>query len=126
MPQNFSNSTHRLIADTVRGGPWREKLEPHLREHPVHEAEVYYGLLSSRTASLDIWETNYFHLLEGDDPVVEWTKGSILRPLLERLGDGEEETFLEYYRQRISEAYPKRADGITVLPFKCFFVVAVK
>ena len=72
-----------------------------------------------------MWETTYFHLLEGEDPVVEWTKGSILRPLLSLLDKADIEAFLEDYRGRVSEAYPRGQDGKTVMPFKRLFFVAV-
>ena len=126
VPQNFSAPTHTLIAKTVRGGPWRASLEPELREQPVLQPSQYYDLLSRLTASLDIWETTYTHVLEGNDPVVEWTKGSILQPLLERLEAAQAEAFLDVYRRDVSQAYPPGTDGKTLLPFKRLFIIATK
>ncbi|MBI4310944.1 MAG: methyltransferase domain-containing protein [Chloroflexi bacterium] len=126
MPQNFSAPTHTSISDTVRGGPWRRKLEPLLREHPTHEASVYYDILCPHVASLDIWETTYHHVLSGENPVVEWTKGSILRPLLAQLDEAEARAFLEDYGARVCKAYPQGRDGKTVLPFKRLFFIAVR
>ena len=126
MPNNFAATTHTAIAETVRGGPWQQRLEPHLRERPVLDASVYYDILSPRTASLDLWETTYFHVLEGENPVVEWTKGSALRPFLDQLEEAEAQAFLEAYGARIREAYPQQKDGKTVLPFKRLFFIAVK
>ncbi|PKB64477.1 MAG: trans-aconitate 2-methyltransferase [SAR202 cluster bacterium Io17-Chloro-G2] len=126
MPLNWRAPTHRLIAETVRGGPWRGRLEPHLREFPVLEGQKYYDLLSGQASSIDMWETTYYHILEGQDPVVEWTKGSILRPLLDLLEEPEAATFLEMYRSRIAQAYPQQADAKTVLPFRRLFFMAAK
>lgn len=126
MPLNWGAPTHRLIAETVRGGPWQERLEPHLREFPVLEGQEYYDLLSGQARTIDMWETTYYHILEGQDPVVEWTKGSILRPLLDLLEETEAGTFLEMYRSRIGLAYPQQADGKTVLPFRRLFFMATK
>ena len=126
MPLNWRAPTHRLIAETVRGGPWRERLEPHVREFPVLEGQEYYDLLSGQSSSIDMWETTYYHILEGQDPVVEWTKGSILRPLLDLLEEPEAETFLETYRSQIAQAYPQQANGKTVLPFRRLFFMATK
>ena len=126
MPHNFSAPTHTLIADTVRAGPWRERLEPHLREHPVMEGAAYYDMFGPISTRVDLWETTYFHVLGGDDPVVEWTKGSILAPLLDLLEGTEMESFLEMYRSLIAKAYPQQNDGKTVLPFRRLFIMAAK
>jgi trans-aconitate 2-methyltransferase len=126
MPSNFAAPTHTAIAETVREGGWRESLEPYLREDPVRPATGYYAILSPHTANLNLWETTYYHVLDGDNPVVEWTKGSILRPLLDQLMEPEAQRFLEVYGERVRAAYPRRADGKTVLPFKRLFFIATK
>ena len=66
------------------------------------------------------------HILEGENPVVEWTKGTMLRPLLDNLSEEEESEFLRSYTEKVAKAYPYRPDGKTVLPFKRLFIVAVK
>ena len=76
------------------------------------------------TRLLDIWETTYLHVLEGDDPVVEWTKGTALRPYLDALEEPERTAFLAAYAARIAAAYPKQPDGRTLLPFRRIFIVA--
>ncbi len=126
MPSNFSAPSHTSIGATVSGGPWYEKLKPHLREFPVAEASAYYDILSPHAAPLDVWETIYLHVLSGDNPVVEWTKGTALRPYLDRLEDSEAEVFLEQYGKLIERAYPQRQDGNTLLPFKRVFLLAAK
>ena len=126
MPGNFSAPTHTAIVETVRDGPWRERLEPHLREWPVRDLSGYYDLLTPHATTVDLWETTYAHVLEGDDPVVEWLKGSALRPLLDLLEDAEEPAFLKAYGARVGQAYPRRTDGKTVMPFKRLFFVAVR
>ena len=74
MPENFSAPSHTSIADTVREGAWHKRLTPYQREQPVAEPSFYYDLLSPLSSSIDMWETTYMHILEGDDPIVEWTK----------------------------------------------------
>ena len=126
MPENFSAPSHTSIGETVREGRWRERLAPFQREQPVAEPAFYYDLLSRLSTSIDMWETTYMHILEGENPVVEWTKGTMLRPLLDRLSEEEGSEFLKSYTKKVAEAYPCRADGKTVLPFKRLFFVAVK
>lgn len=126
MPRNFGAPSHTLIAETVRGGPWRAKLEPLLRPTPVGEPASYYPLLSTGAASVDIWETEYLQVLEGANPVKEWTKGTWLKPLLDALEEPERSAFEDAYGLRIKAAYPALADGKTLFPFKRLFMVVRK
>lgn len=124
MPRNFGAPSHTAMADAARSGPWRDRLEPLLRPPPVSEPDVYYGLLAPLAATIDIWETDYLQVLEGDDPVAEWTKGTWLRPLLDALEEPDRSGFELVYRERVRAAYPRRADGRTLFPFRRLFVIA--
>jgi len=124
MPRNFSAPSHTLIAEAARGGPWRTRLEPLLRPSPVGDPAIYYDVLAPHAAALDIWETEYLQVLEGDDPVKEWTKGTWLRPLLDALPEPERGGFEAAYAALVRRAYPRRADGRTLFPFRRLFIVA--
>lgn len=124
MPRNFSAPSHTAIADAVRSGPWRTKLEPLLRPAPVAEPAFYFDLLAPRAAALDIWETEYLQALEGDHPVTEWTKGTWLRPLLDALDEPERSRFEACYAELVAHAYPRRPDGRALFPFRRLFIVA--
>jgi len=124
MPRNFAAPSHTLIAEAARGGPWRQALEPLLRPAPVHEAAYYFDLLAPRAAAVDIWETEYLHVLVGEDAVKEWTKGSALVPLLEALPPDQRDPFEARYAELLATAYPRRSDGRTLFPFRRLFIVA--
>jgi trans-aconitate 2-methyltransferase len=124
MPRNFGAPSHTLISEAARSGPWRATLEPLLRPAPVAEPAVYYDVLAPRTAALDIWETEYLQVLEGRDPVKEWTKGTWLRPLLDALAEPDRGRFEARYAELVARAYPPRADGRTLFPFRRLFIVA--
>ncbi len=85
---------------------------------------AYYEILAPLAAAVDIWETEYTHVLEGENPVVEWTRSTALRPLLDALEDGERDGFLAEYAARLAAAYPRRPDGTTLFPFRRLFIVA--
>ena len=89
----------------------------------VDEAEVYYDLLVGCTTSVDIWETEYQQIFEGDNAVLEWVRGTGLRPFLEGLYDIQREQFLTVYSSRLRDAYPQKADGRTLYPFRRLFIV---
>lgn len=130
MPLSWAAPSHRLMRETLADcGPGGEALgSPELRQTVardwVEKAEVYYDLLAGCTRSLDLWETEYLQILEGDDPVLEWVKGTGLRPILNGLDDREREIFLAEYARRLRAAYPARADGRTLYPFRRLFLVA--
>jgi len=74
MPRNFSAPSHTSMSIAARQGPWRAKLEPLLRASPVDPPDVYYDRLAPRAARLDIWETEYLQVLDGEHAVKEYTK----------------------------------------------------
>jgi trans-aconitate 2-methyltransferase len=126
MPRNHAEASHTCMVEAARAGPWRDRLAPVLRPSPVAPPEVYHDILAPVAGALDLWETVYIHALDGDNPVVEWTKGSALKPLLDALGGADREGFLADYTRRIAAAYPQRADGTTLFPFRRLFMVAVR
>lgn len=126
MPRNFDEPSHTCIRDTVEAGPWREALLPKLRLRPVAAPEMYYRWLAPHARRLDIWETVYQQVLEGENPVTEFTKGSILRPILAALDETQATAFLADYGRRIRDAYPPERDGRTLFPFRRLFIVATR
>src|SRR2546423_41623 len=114
MPRNFTAPSHTSIPEAARAGPWRRVLEPLLRPSPVAEPAFYYDLLAPLAASLDIWESEYLQVLDGANPVKEWTKGTWLSPLLAALEEPERGRFEAAYAERVAAAYPPRRDGNTL------------
>jgi trans-aconitate 2-methyltransferase len=90
----------------------------------VADPAFYFDLLAPRAVALDIWETEYLQVLEGEQPVVEWTKGTWLRPLLDALEEPARSRFEACYGDLVARAYPRRPDGRTLFPFRRLFIVA--
>jgi trans-aconitate 2-methyltransferase len=130
MPRNHTSPSHVLIEETAANGPWVARLANIRRVYrSVETAEAYYRILAPLTRQLDIWETEYLHVLPptnpvGDSPVVAWTKGTALRPYLEALDEPERAKFHDSYAARIAAAYPPQPDGKTLLSFNRIFIVA--
>jgi len=125
VPRNFHFPSHVLMREVAESGPWAKKLAG-ARRINVEEPETVFDILAPLSKSLDIWETSYLHVLDGEDPVLDWVSGTGLRPFLAPLDAGEREAFLTDYRARLRQAYPRRADGKTLFPFKRLFAVAMK
>lgn len=125
MPRNHGAPSHTGMVAAARASPGRARLEAVLRESPVRPPEFYWGALAG-AASRDVWETEYLHALRGEAPVVQWTMGTALRPLLDALEEPARGAFLADYARRMAEAYPAREDGTTLFPFRRLFVVATR
>ena len=118
IPADFDSLPHVLM---------RELAPAHVRvkEWHSHEPSFYYDLLAPLAERVDVWLTEYQHVMPNADAIVEWYKGSGMRPFLEALAtDSEREKFLTDYSKRIRAAYPVRPDGTVLFPFRRLFVVA--
>jgi trans-aconitate 2-methyltransferase len=108
----------------AREGPWATALARVGSAPPILSPGAYYDLLRPRVAALDIWVTEYVHVLHGPDPVVQWAMGTSLRPYLDALDGALREGFLDAYRAAMRAAYPPQADGAVLLPFRRLFILA--
>lgn len=125
MPLSFHEAWHLVLRDIAAEPAWSAKLAGVRGTTPVAGASDYFDWLSPICGEIDIWSTTYLHVLEGDDPVVEWMRGTGLRPYLDALPDPvEQAAFLDAYRARLAEFFPPRADGLTLFPFPRLFIVA--
>lgn len=121
MPDSRKGTWRDLLRQTAEAPRWAETLSG-VERIGILPAEAYYGLLADR-CEVDIWSTDYLHVLEGEDAVLEWTRGTSLRPYLERLG-ARADAFEAVFAERLRQAYPRREDGATLMPFSRLFIVA--
>ena len=127
IPDNLSEPAHRLMREIAADATWAHKLPGAVEARGVRKsAEWYYRALRDSGATVDIWLTTYSHPLAGADAVVEWFKGSGLRPFLEPLNAPEQSAFLIRYKAAIQQAYPALADGTVLLPFPRLFFIATR
>jgi trans-aconitate 2-methyltransferase len=124
MPRSFAAPSHALLRATAGSGPWVEHLAGVADRPPVAAPEWHHGLLAPYAPTLDIWETEYLHVLDGDDPVLNWTRGTELRPFRHALAPEQYGAFEAAYAERLRAAYPRRRDGRTLFPFRRLFIVA--
>jgi trans-aconitate 2-methyltransferase len=123
LPGNFDQPTHTVLRDLASSDRWRPLLPGVQLNRQAGSPDDYLDLLARAGCEVDAWETTYLHVLRGPDAIVEWYRGSGLRPVLSILGEADAEEFTAAYRARIAEAYPVHSYG-TVLPFRRVFVVA--
>ncbi len=125
VPMTFESPWHAAMRETAADGPWAARLAGVRGVIRLQTAETYYDWLAPMCSDVDVWSTVYLHVLQGSDPVVDWMRGTGLRPYLHALeGQQEEAAFLDAYRVRLARLFPPRADGVTLLPFPRMFIVA--
>jgi trans-aconitate 2-methyltransferase len=127
MPSNKDAPAHRIMRELAAAPPWRDRFPARgVREWHVHDLATYYDILAP-AAAVDIWQTEYLHILADSAAIVEWYKGTGLRPFLDALADDEQRAdFLAEYLQRIQQAYPIRGDGRVIFPFRRLFLIAYR
>lgn len=124
MPDNFAAPSHQALFRIAHDPRWESRLRPALREAPVARPAEYRRLLAPLAAEVDIWTTEYLHLLDGEDPVFAWTESTILRPLLGLLSPEETRDLSAAYAAALRAAYPADPEGRTPFPFRRLFLVA--
>jgi trans-aconitate 2-methyltransferase len=112
MPDNTREPSHLLLGEEGR-------------EH-LPSPEEYYDLLKPVCRRVEIRHTIYHHVLAGSDAIVEWFRGSALRPILSKLSPQAAEEFLKTYRAEIAKHYPPTCDGQVLLRFPRLFIVLVR
>ena len=123
VPGNFDQPSHAILREMAESARWRPLLrDVELNRQSADPAE-YAELLAGAGCEVDAWETTYVHILPGENPVLEWYKGTGLRPVLAVLDVGQAADFLAEYGEKIRVAYPPGPFG-TVLPFRRVFTVA--
>ncbi|MDQ1079063.1 methyltransferase domain-containing protein [Pseudoroseomonas cervicalis] len=124
MPAMHAAPLRALQDGLAASSRWVTRLGDIRSAPPILEAGAYYDLLRPLTRALDLWFTEYVHVLRGEEPVVQWAMGTSLRPYLDALPEAERPAFLQDYAERLRPHYPRREDGTVLLPFRRFFLTA--
>jgi trans-aconitate 2-methyltransferase len=127
MPDNLDEPVHVLLREVARLEPWRQILAENARARDsLPTPGAYYDALGPLCSRLEIWHTIYNHVLDDAADVVEWVKGTGLRPFVEPLSPPERKQYLAEYTARIAASYLPQADGKVLLRFPRLFIVAVR
>lgn len=127
MPDNLEQPTHRLMRETARDPRWADAIgDADKVRARILSADAYYDLLAPRAAVVDVWRTTYHHVMETPADIVQWLRGTGLKPFVDALPAAQQAEFLAEYERRVALAYPARADGRRLLAFPRLFIVARK
>lgn len=127
MPGNYDAMAHELMRELAKSPQWRDHFPHGVREWHVRDLPFYYDILSPHAARVELWATEYMHIMPDSNAIVEWYRGTGLRPFLDSLGsDADRDRFTKEYGQRLQAAYPRQSDGRVLFPFRRVFMIAYK
>ena len=129
MPNNFQSAAHTVIKEVaLKGDPrWSKDMESAVGALAVQPPAFYYDVLRKHASQLDIWETEYQHIMDGPRAILDWIRSTAMRPYLDRLADAEQRHLFEAMcLERLQEAYRTNDQGKVLFPYKRIFIVAYK
>ena len=126
LPINADSPAHTAARDLAASPAWQAHFPKPVRTWSVLEPEAYFDILAPHAARVDLWTTEYWQVMPDQDAVIEWYKGTGLRPYLDALPESLRARFLADYRAAIAPAFPVRPSGKVLFPFKRLFSVAYK
>jgi trans-aconitate 2-methyltransferase len=125
IPSGAYSPVRSFIHDIAGDEAWAPRMGEARAALTMEEPHVYYDALAARAGSVDLWETEYHHVMESPSAIVEWISSTGLRPFLDALAsDDERERFVALLTARVVDSYARRSDGRVLFPFRRTFVVA--
>lgn len=123
-----ADSPLRLVVDEVADDPeWRHLMDAPRNALTFASPSFYYDALQPDASRVELWETSYYHIVESPRAIVEWFRGTGLRPYLEALETEEQrQRFEQLLLAGYTQAYPRQRDGRVLFPFRRLFVLAYR
>lgn len=128
VPGNYDGTANLLMRELAASPEWRGYFAGgDVRPWHTHDIDFYYDALAPHAARLDLWATEFCHIMPNAEAIVEFYKGTGLRPYLDVIGESAgRERFLAEYLERIRPAFPPRSNGCVLFPFRRIFIVAYR
>jgi trans-aconitate 2-methyltransferase len=115
-----------IMREQAADPAWRRWFpEGRAGEWHSHDLEHYHRILAPHAASLDLWATDYLQAMPDFESILEWYKGTGLRPYLQAIPDqAEQHRFLTEYAERLRPHYPATPAGDVLFSFRRLFILA--
>ena len=127
IPNHIHSPLHQLILQTADEPEWSQRMRRGKNALTIESPSFYFDALAQRASKLDIWETEYWHVLEDAQAIVQWIRSTGLRPFLESLDtEDQKQRFIKLLTERVAGAYPCQKNGKVLFPFRRLFVVAYR
>jgi trans-aconitate 2-methyltransferase len=127
IPSGKYAAVHQHMHEIADDPAWRHRMKTAKTALTIEEPKFYYEALADRVRTLDIWETEYYHIMEGPESIIDWISSTGLRPFLDALDrDEEQQQFIVKLRERVGQSYPRCQNSKVLFPFRRLFVIAYR
>jgi trans-aconitate 2-methyltransferase len=127
IPRHVDSPLRNAILEVSRDPAWIDRMAEARDALTMECPEYYYDALADSVDSLDIWQTEYDHVMDDPQAIVEWISSTGLRPFMQALTDeAEEKRLVAMVAERVRQEYPRRQDGKVIFPFNRLFLVAYR
>jgi trans-aconitate 2-methyltransferase len=127
LPEIHGTRFGAIIDSVSRRRRWGKKTAGCSELFTRHDYDYYYDLLSGGMDSIDMWETTYIHVMSSHQEIIEWAKGTRMKPYLDRLEDeGDKKLFEKEILGEVRKHFPVRENGKVLFPFKRLFFIGYK
>ena len=127
IPMFWDMPIGKAILNFAANSRWNSVAKEVIALFTIHDYHFYYDNLSELYHSIDIWESNYIHILDSHFSILEMIRSTALRPFLDRLADDtEKKDFEDMVLKEIIKDYPLQKNGKVLFPFKRLFFTAKK
>ncbi len=125
VPVNSEEPIYQCIYRVVDSPKWAPCFKRRRFFTTLKVAE-YFDVLAGCANDFAMWQTSYLHRLPSVDAVVEWFRGTGLRPFLDQLEPDSRPLFLSDVRAEMAKVALPRPNGEVLLPFPRLFFIAEK
>lgn len=123
LPMNFNEPIHRIIDEVSTSHKWSAYFNQPRVFYSLTRSE-YFDLLPVLSSEFSLWETIYYHKMNSHMDIMEWYRGTGLRPYLNVLSDENQKEFERDIYQRVIEEYPVQKNGQIIFRFPRLFFTA--
>jgi trans-aconitate 2-methyltransferase len=127
IPNHYHSPLHEVVLEVADRPEWQPHFDGSRRVLTYRSPAFYYEILQPLATRLDLWETEYYHIVEGAEAIVRWFRSTGLRPFLEALAtETQRQDFERQILAGYTNAYPLQSDGRVLFPFKRLFMTACR
>jgi trans-aconitate 2-methyltransferase len=126
IPADINAPAHEAMREIAVRSKWASLLDSRsIREWHAEAPSVYYDALAAVSREIDLWITDYVHVLPDVESIADWYRGTGLRPFLDALPDeASRDSFVSEYVEALRGYFPMRADRRVLFPFRRLFLIA--